>query len=111
MPNSQTESLVYNVSGIEFSRKEDVKNHIRKIIEQYDEHERLIGKDFQFTLDLFQSHPRADEKLVSGVKEIWHALDEKYSRNQCFYILRVDGTEDDISWADCVGELSLVEQA
>ena len=111
MPSSQTKSLVYNVSGIDFPRKEDVKVQVRGIIKKYDDDERLVEEDFDFMLALFQFHSNAAEKLALGVKEIWHALDKKYYRNQCFFILREDDTEDDISWVDCVNELSLVEKA
>jgi len=93
----------YEVSGEFFASQKMIRVHVRELIAEYDDDQPVEGKDFDFLIDLFQHHPKATEKLGSGVQKIWPKNHPDYP-SRCFMIQLKDGSEDNISWEKCVGE-------
>ena len=51
--------------------------------------------------ELFELHPNADEKVGAGVDHIELRINQEY-KSRGFWIVRVDGTETDISYKNCM---------
>lgn len=86
-----------------FDKKEDVKNRIQTMVKNYPVMHFVTGSDIQFCLCLFSHHPNYLEKLGVGIANIQIRLD-KYG-NRYFHLLRVDGSDDDISWKKCLAAI------
>lgn len=93
-------AIALTIQGEYFPRKEDVEERVRALILKYNPMTSLTGPDEQFCLELFKYHPRYTQKCGVGILRIQVRLD-KYGK-KCFHLLRVDGSDEDISWTKCV---------
>ncbi len=91
----------YEVAGQHFASKPKLTEYVQELIERYDDDQLIEGKDFDFLIALFQHHHHAKEKCVSEIKGIWPKYQPAFL-NRCFMTRLDDGSEDDISWKNCV---------
>lgn len=94
------------VNGQLFKTKGELQNRVRGILWTYLEGQDLPIDDFEFMLDLFTNHPRADIKIGPGVKRIFVKQNPIYTNTRGFYLERVDGSQTDISYIECISPAS-----
>lgn len=93
-------AISVNVNGMAFQKKGDLTNYVRSLVEKYQIGDFLTVEDRTFCLSLFESHPSYPEKLAPGVDRIQVLTQEKGTVG--FQIYKLDGTNDNISWTECV---------
>lgn len=93
------------VNGEFFKTKGDLQNRVRRILWTYLEGQDLPIDDFEFMLDLLTNHPRADIKIGPGVARIFVKQNPVY-KTRGFYAERVDGTQTDFSYLECISPAS-----
>jgi hypothetical protein len=86
-----------------FQKKGDLTIHMRSLVGKYPIGDFLTTEDLAFCLSLFESHPSYPYKLSPGVERIQVLVQEKGTVG--FQIYKSDGTNDDISWTECVRNL------
>ena len=89
-----------NVNGQVFQKKGDLTTYIRSLVEKYPIGDFLTVEDRAFCLSLFESHPAYPDKIAPGVDRIQVLAQEKGT--VVFQIHKSDGTNDNISWTECV---------
>jgi len=93
-------AISVNVNGQVFPKKGDLTAYIRSLVEKYAIGDFLTVEDCAFCLSLFESHPSYPEKISPGVDRIQVLVQEKGTVG--FQIHKSDGTNDNISWTECV---------
>jgi hypothetical protein len=88
------------VNGNVFEKKGDLTIYMRSLVEKYPIGDFLTAEDRAFCLSLFESHPSYPHKLSPGVERIQVLVQKKGTVG--FQIYKCDGSDDDISWTDCV---------
>lgn len=83
-----------------FAKKGDLIKYIQELVARYQIKDYLNDEDFQFCLELFESHTDYPQKLAPGVERIQLLIQEEGTHG--FQIHKKDGTSDNISWRDCV---------
>lgn len=79
------------VGELLFSAKGEAKEYFSEILNKYPLGTELNGNEFDNVMALLLCHPRAEEKVGSGIKSI--KVDRGfYSSNRCFHVVRVDGS-------------------
>ncbi len=58
------------------------------------------GDDHAFLFDLLNQHPRAKEKIGSGVKHF--TVKNSKDKSKGFFLVRPDGTEEVFSYRKCL---------
>ena len=93
-----------------FSTSQDVFDKIKGIMREYKDAQPLMGDDRKFMLDVFSFHPRGAEKL-KYMRQVIIKENESFSTaNQCFFIVKKDNVEEDISYVKCVNNLPSTPQ-
>lgn len=84
--------------------KKAVKEYIRSIANGSKLCEPLPGNHYAYLMELFPRHSLWTQKLGIGVAwiEVREVREYGQRTTRCFYIVRQDGTETDISWVECV---------
>jgi hypothetical protein len=93
-------AISVNINGQFFRKKEDLTTYIQSLVEKYPIGDFLTFEDRAFCLSLFESHPSYPEKIAPGVDRIQVLIQEKGTVG--FQIHKSDGTNDNISWTECV---------
>ncbi len=84
-----------------FSTKKEATSYFTKILNKYPLATAIHGKEFDDVIALLLCHPRASEKIGSGIKSI--KVDQGFNRsNRCFHVVRVDDSVEDFSIAKCI---------
>lgn len=87
-----------------FSSKTDlsiwIKNLLKSTVTPYKLPEELKVQ----IADLVNYHPRAQEKIGSGIKEIWIERNGSLLSGNRFIIVRTDGSHCDFSYKYCLGK-------
>lgn len=84
-----------------FASKQEAKTHYSKILNDYPLESSLEGVDFDYVMALLLNHPRAKDKIGSGVKSI--KVSQGYnSNNRCFHVVRKDDSVEDFSIGKCI---------
>jgi hypothetical protein len=94
-------SVKYNIAGIEFKNKEEIKSYIRKIVEKYPDNTWLKPEDMNFLIEIIKLHDEAEEKIGYGISGMWIKKNPPYN-TRGFWLKREDGTCTDFSWVKCV---------
>ena len=94
----------YIVAGENFKTKADLQERIKAILYQYQDRECLSEVDFVFMLEVLQRHPDYEVKAGSGVKAIYVQQNPVYRNTRNFWIIRLDGSETDFSYLECLKE-------
>lgn len=72
----------------------------RTRISKYSVGDTLNDDDSEFFKQLFTLHPEHKKKKGVGIKALTYEADGM--GNNCLWILRLDGSKEDISWRKCV---------
>ncbi|MDF1741137.1 MAG: DCL family protein [Verrucomicrobiales bacterium] len=89
------------IGELEFSGKGKAKDFFKAILNAGEVGRRVNDMEFEHLMDLLIRHPRADEKIGSGVESVSISCHSKYG-NRFFKLHRIDGTEDDFSYPKCI---------
>ena len=92
----------YLVHGEVFRTKSELQERIKRILWRYEDRQTLATDDFEFMLDLLQHHPRAETKMGVGVAHMLVKKNPIYHGTRSFYLVRLDGTETDFSYLECI---------
>jgi hypothetical protein len=90
------------IGELHFTRVGDAKEYVRKIVRQYPRGGRVLPIHVDFFKDLLDLHPRAAEKIGSGVIGFEIQKNPAYPNTFTIYFLRPDGSKCDFSWIKCV---------
>ena len=85
----------------EFSSKKEAKELYSSILNSNELENNLDGEDFDYVMALLLNHPRADEKIGSGVEAI-KVAPGLHSSNRCFHVVRTDKSIEDFSIGKCI---------
>jgi hypothetical protein len=80
----------------------DVRQEIQRILHSYPIGSRVNSEDAKFLLDILYNHPEADAKIGCGIKAFEVRKNTRYTNHRCFYIIRIDKSEDDFSTSKCL---------
>jgi Protein of unknown function (DUF3223). len=81
--------------------KKSILDNCKSILHKYQINSSVsLEADYEFLLQLFAKHPHFLLKKGCGIKDIIIKFTE--FKNRCFYIIRTDGTQTDISYLVCV---------
>jgi len=95
----------FHVAGHVFKTQKALIEHVRGIMARATPGKGLEGEDLEFMAALLKRHPDAEAKIGAGVRAIrlepnpvWDTL--------MFVLTRVDGSETDFSYRECVSPSS-----
>lgn len=88
------------VGEMTFSTKGSAEEYLKGILYKYEIGELVDEKDSGFLAELLARHPEADQKIGPGI-ESFHVRKADYG-TRCFYVMRVDGTEERFSARSCL---------
>jgi hypothetical protein len=88
------------IGDISFSTKKEALAYFKSILNSYVYGESLREPDFLDVLALLRLHPRAEEKIGVGVREI--CVEEVRYKTKCFRIVRTDSSSDVFSYTKCI---------
>lgn len=93
-------SIPFIIGDIHYPSKSAARDAVRELMAKYNFTEKLNNEHKQYCLELFKHHSECAAKIGCGVKDIEVRRDE-YG-NKHFHLLRVDGSDDNISWVHCI---------
>lgn len=96
----------YIIAGQTFKTKIKLQEHIRTILYQYQDGAYLSQTDFIFMMDVLEQHPDYKLKYGTGVKAIYVKQNPVYRNTRNFWIVRLDNSETDFSYLECLKETS-----
>lgn len=89
------------IGELQFSSKGEAKIYFSNILNKYPLGTQLSDSNFDDLMSLLLYHPKADEKVGSGVKSI--KIDKGfYASNRCFHIIRTDDSVENFSIIKCI---------
>ena len=95
----------YSLGGVDFKNKIAIRNRVSSILKSYTRGMVVVGEDERILRDLIKMHPRANEKIGTGIKYFRIGADH-FGKN-CFWINRSDDSRTDFSYLVCInGEKS-----
>jgi len=89
-----------------FQNKNEITERCREIVAS-NIGKDLEGTDLAFIIQLFKYHPDPDKLMCA--KRIF-VSDDKYHKNNCFYVEYLGGGMDDISWTKCITHIPWGEE-
>jgi hypothetical protein len=96
MANAQ----LVKIAGHQFSRKTDALAFLKVMLNRYRPGDTVGAQDSEFLLEALKRHPEAVTKIGSGVRG-FEVRSADYG-TQCFWILRVDGSDERFSYKSCI---------
>ena len=88
------------IGGYQFDRKSDALSFLRVMLNSCRPGATVNDEDGAFLLEALKRHPEAITKIGCGVK-CFEVRSADYG-TQCFWILRLDGSEERFSYRSCV---------
>lgn len=88
------------IAGHQFPRKTDALAFLKVMLNRYRPGDTVGAEDKAFLLEALRRHPDAASKIGCGVKS-FEIRSADYG-TQCFWILRVDGTDERFSYKSCI---------
>jgi uncharacterized protein with von Willebrand factor type A (vWA) domain len=88
------------IAGHQFSRKTDALAFLKGMLNRYKPGETVGVQDSEFLLEALKRHPDAVAKIRSGIQG-FEVRSADYG-TQCFWILRVDGSDERFSYKSCI---------
>ncbi|ABR60068.1 DUF3223 domain-containing protein [Sinorhizobium medicae] len=95
-----TKAQSVEIAGHQFPRKTDALAFLKVMLNRYRPGDIVHAEDEVFLLDALKRHPEAAIKIGSGVRG-FEVRSADYG-TQCFWILRVDGTDERFSYKSCI---------
>lgn len=99
---SSREEIIVNCEM--FRTKKALQERVRKILWSYRDGDVVDMFDTPFLLSLFLRHPNAEQKFGCGISHIMVRRNPVYTQTRSFWIVRLDGSETDISYLECLTE-------
>lgn|SRR5574343_166690 len=94
------ESSPVHLGNRKFPSKKAATEFIKMLLKQPPG--KLEGDNFEIVRDLVYRHPKAGEKIGTGIKDIWIKKCRDFGNNQQFIIERTDGSSIDFSYKNCL---------
>lgn len=87
-----------------FSTKQRVRDHARSILIGQTLEVPIEGTQREFLIGLLERHPNATRKFGCGIQDVFVRINWKteHYEDRCFWLRRVDGTETDWSYRECI---------
>ncbi len=98
----------YTINGRDYTNKEAIIADVQPLLNRPSGSE-IVGDDFAFLLDLFARHPSAERKIGVGIARIWVRVVAYNTKG--FVLERIDGTQEDISYRQCIRPLTQASKA
>ncbi|GHO58337.1 DCL family protein [Ktedonobacter robiniae] len=92
----------YVIGEATFRNKEDLEKYLQHILYSYQSGEVLNSQHTRFLLALLHNHPKAEEKFGCGIQAFVVRQNPRFTTKRFFYLVRLDGTEDDFSFKKCL---------
>lgn len=89
-----------SIGHLEFSTQKDALAYFKEILNRHIPGQRLAGADLNDITALLFNHPRAVDKVSSGIKAI--VVDNAKHDEKCFHVIRKDDTRDNFSYKKCI---------
>ena len=83
-----------------FERKADALTFMKEMLNRYRPGDVVDTADAEFLIIALKRHPEAESKIGIGPKR-FEVRSADYG-TQCFWIIRVDGSEERFSYKSCV---------
>lgn len=99
---SSREDIVVNNEV--FKTKKALQERVREVLWFYRDGDVVDMFDTPFLISLFMRYPNAEQKIGCGISHIMVRRNLVYRQTQGFWIMRVDGSETDISYLECLTE-------
>lgn len=97
---SKTAKFIINNEN--FYTKKALQDKIKEILWKYNLNEIVNNDDFDFLCAVFKYHPDSDLKVGSGINYIKVKQNPVYTNTRGFWLYRLDGTDTDISYTECL---------
>lgn len=88
------------IAGHHFPRKMDALAFLKVMLNRYRPGDTVSAEDGVFLLAALKRHPEASIKIGCGVRG-FEVRSADYG-TQCFWILRIDGSEEQFSYKFCI---------
>lgn len=95
-----TKAQAVEIAGHQFHRKTDALSFLKAMLNRYRPGATVNDEDGSFLLQALKRHPEAITKIGCGVRG-FEVRSADYG-TQCFWILRVDGSEERFSYKSCI---------
>lgn len=92
----------YEIAGVAFTTKNQIVEHVRTLFDRYDVGNFLSNEDFNFVMDLIRGHSRYALKVGCGIQAVRIDLNTEWKKYKMFTLIRVDGSEADVSYRECI---------
>ncbi|KAL3818123.1 hypothetical protein ACJIZ3_004028 [Penstemon smallii] len=79
-----------------------VSRALSRMLQEYTTDSQLSGQDKSTAMKVLKFHPRWEDKIGSGAVEIKIGHHPEHEESRCFFVVREDGTEEDISYRKCI---------
>ena len=86
---------------LQFSSREEANAFFSGILNSNAIDEELSGNEYDAVFCLLSNHPRAEDKMRSGVQALYVGRGA-HANNRCFHLRRIDGTTEDFSIGKCL---------
>jgi hypothetical protein len=97
----------YDLSGAPFRRKADIAAYVRVVFSRYEDGSALVDDDAKIIAALLAWHPRAKQKIGAGIRDIVVRQNPEWGgKCKTFWVRRIDGTETDFSYRQCLSPSS-----
>jgi hypothetical protein len=88
------------IAGHRFEKKTDALAFMKVMLNRYRPGDAVNSDDGAFLVEALKRHPEAITKIGVGVRG-FEVRQADYG-TQCFFVLRVDGSEERFSYKSCV---------
>ena len=88
------------IAGQQFDRKTDALAFMKVMLNRYRPGDTVSAADGAFLAEALKRHPEARTKIGAGGRG-FEVRSADYG-TQCFWILRIDGSEERFSYKNCV---------
>ena len=88
------------IAGKVFSKKGDALEYLKNMLNSYQPEEIVSEVDTYFLRHTVDKHPNSKEKIGVGIRGFFVRRADYGTK--CFWIRRVDGTEEKFSYINCV---------
>lgn len=89
-----------DIAGHQFERKTDALAFMKVMLNRYRPGDTVSAVDGMFLSEALKRHPDAITKIGAGARA-FEVRSADYG-TQCFWILRIDGSEERFSYKNCV---------
>jgi hypothetical protein len=89
-----------NLGHLSFDKQGEALAYFRELLAQAPVGATLKGNDYRDVEALLSGHPRAQEKIGSGIAEL--IVDSGEMGDKCFHVIRDDGSKENFSYKKCI---------